>query len=565
MTATGASRPPRTGAVRLLITVLVVTMGLLVALGGVSVLVTPATAQESPAEPTTDATASPNVDAPAPDVDAPAYDDVVDLTFPVNGPTSYGDSYPAPRGGGTRVHKASDIMTDYGTGVHAAMGGEVSWITGIDKAVPHYGYMLSIDGDDGRRYSYIHLGRQDQGPESAYLPGIVRGARVERGQQIGWAGCSGNASCSAPHLHFEIEDETVTDPYGSHRMNPYASLLDAERRGDLPDPRQTLLDPCAASATVPETPVRRVSGGDPVATSVAVSATGWASATEAVIATSGDFADALAGAAFASERDAPLFLVGASLASTTAGELDRLGADKVTILGGPNAVAPEVQVALEAIVPVVERVAGSDRFATAAAISERLTNTGAEIALALGRHADPQRSWPDAIAAGALAGGDQTVPVLLSETDELPAETVSQLIRARESGVTKVLVIGGPEAIEAHVDKVIADLGLTVQRLAGENRYATSLAVAQAAAARSAVAPDTLVVASGESFVDALPAGPLAARAGGSLLLVPPCNLRDPSHVGAYVAGRYVDGYVVGARSAVSESVREVLTNAMAD
>ena len=167
---------------------------------------------------------------------AAAYDEAIDLTFPVGGPNSFIDDYHFCRGGANcpRRHRATDIMAPYGATVYAAMGGTITFITGLDGNPPSYGYMISIAGDDGRRYSYIHLGRQDLGPEEAYAPGLAKGDRVERGQAIGTNGCSGNASCTAPHLHFEIEDRSLTDPYGTHRMNPYASLVAARARGDLP-------------------------------------------------------------------------------------------------------------------------------------------------------------------------------------------------------------------------------------------------------------------------------------------------------------------------------------------
>jgi hypothetical protein len=164
-----------------------------------------------------------------------AYDAVVDITFPVAGSNTFQDDYDACRGTGcSRRHKATDIMAPYGAPVHAAKGGTISFITGLTSSLPSYGYMIRIAGDDGRSYSYIHLGRQDGPASEAYAPGLQKGSRVERGQLIGYAGCSGNASCSAPHLHFEIEDVRVLDPYGTHRMNPYRSLVDAVRRGDLP-------------------------------------------------------------------------------------------------------------------------------------------------------------------------------------------------------------------------------------------------------------------------------------------------------------------------------------------
>ena len=72
----------------------------------------------------------------------------------------------------------------------------------------------------------------------AYAPAAEVGARVERGQLIGWAGCSGSATCGGgEHLHFEIHDPAVVDPYDYHdheRINPYPSLVAAEERADYP-------------------------------------------------------------------------------------------------------------------------------------------------------------------------------------------------------------------------------------------------------------------------------------------------------------------------------------------
>lgn len=171
------------------------------------------------------------------------FDDVIDLTFPVNDYLSYRDDYLDPRGGGSRTHLATDIMTVYGEPVYAAMGGTIDLITGLDGNPPNWGYAIYIAGDDGRRYVYIHLGSQTGDPSEAYAPGMRHGVRVERGEHIGYAGHSGNASEAWPHLHFEIHDPSVHSPHATrsgdrdrdkHRMNPYPSLKDAERRGDFP-------------------------------------------------------------------------------------------------------------------------------------------------------------------------------------------------------------------------------------------------------------------------------------------------------------------------------------------
>jgi murein DD-endopeptidase MepM/ murein hydrolase activator NlpD len=181
---------------------------------------------------------------------------VVDLTFPVADPgnqVTFIDDFLYLRGGGSRLHAATDVMAPKHRPVHAAVGGTISF---APYPEPSYGWMISINGDDGRRYVYVHLNNDTPvrdangrwldddkgGVEHAYAPRIVdairtnghaRGLRIERGELIGWNGDSGNAKGVAPHLHFEIH---VTAEDGStHRINPWHSLVKALERGDVPE------------------------------------------------------------------------------------------------------------------------------------------------------------------------------------------------------------------------------------------------------------------------------------------------------------------------------------------
>ena len=198
---------------------------------------------------------------------------VVDITFPTQVGGRYGDDYTSPRGGGTRMHCATDILGLKHSGVYAAVGGT---ITSIPMSKPSYGYMISVRGDDGRTYSYIHLnddnpGTNDDaaGPGHAYAPGLARGSRIERGQLIGWMGDSGNAK-GTDHLHFEIHDPAVVNPLcetgGISRINPFFSLRAAEGRGDYggtvrPPARQARgIDRACPAGRVPEATFPDVSG-----------------------------------------------------------------------------------------------------------------------------------------------------------------------------------------------------------------------------------------------------------------------------------------------------------------
>jgi hypothetical protein len=179
---------------------------------------------------------------------APAYDDVIDLTFPVNpARVSIADWYDAGRVG--HVHQATDIMGTKLLPIYAAMGGEVTRMPLVDD---QYGYRLVVAGDDGRSYSYVHLNNDTPGTDDgrgtaaqAYAPGVALGSRVERGQHIAFMGDSGNAEDTGPHLHFSITDPAITDPYGTHIRNPYKSLLDAIKRGDIPTATAFAVGPSA--------------------------------------------------------------------------------------------------------------------------------------------------------------------------------------------------------------------------------------------------------------------------------------------------------------------------------
>lgn len=180
----------------------------------------------------------------------------LDLTFPVADPdngTHFSDSFLALRGGGSRLHAATDIMAPKHRPIHAAMGGTISF---APYPEPSYGWMIRIDGDDGYRYSYVHLNNDTPergsdgswldddagGVEHAYAPKIVEairrngtanGVRVERGELIGFNGDSGNAKGIASHLHLEIHVPARAGQ-DSYRINPYHSLRAALDRGDVP-------------------------------------------------------------------------------------------------------------------------------------------------------------------------------------------------------------------------------------------------------------------------------------------------------------------------------------------
>jgi putative cell wall-binding protein len=315
-----------------------------------------------------------------------------------------------------------------------------------------------------------------------------------------------------------------------------------------------LVTPSAGAQTAPSS---RLAGPDRITTAVAVSSAHWTTSPTVVLATAATYPDALAGGPLAASLSAPLLLTGsAALAESTAREIERLGARRVVVLGGPRALSTRVEQDVRALPsrPEVERVAGADRFATAAAVA-RMLEGSKQATTASGR------DFPDALAGGAFASRDHPSPTLLVSRHEVPDATRAALDRLEPDAVR---LVGGTSAVSAAVE---AELGSTtdLSRIAGDHRYATSRLVLDAVLRSRDDRPAPLVVASGATFPDALAAGPLAAHLDGLLLLVPPTRLTDRTD--AYLrrfAARFSSVVVVGGNRAVDPHVAAEIDAALA-
>lgn len=307
--------------------------------------------------------------------------------------------------------------------------------------------------------------------------------------------------------------------------------------------------------------VGRHAGTDRIATAVAVSAANWDTATDAVLATAGNYPDALAGGPLAARLDAPLLLTPTDqLHHAVRDELSRLGAQRVWLLGGPAALSQTVEDQLAAAGYDVHRFEGPDRFVTAAVIAAGLgPSPDGEVMITLGT------DWADALSAGALAAADR-LPTLLTAPTELPNATAQAL---EFMGAREVHLIGGTAAISRTVEDELLELGYQVNRLAGATRYGTSVAVAAEAMRRVPQDPFAVpvVFATGQKFPDGLASAALAARTGGTLLLVPGTGgLADVPELHTFLsddAHRFDLGHVVGGRAVVTDELRRQLRSAL--
>lgn len=158
-----------------------------------------------------------------------------------------------------------------------------------------------------------------------------------------------------------------------------------------------------------------------------------------------------------------------------------------------------------------DRIAGYDLYQTAAAVSQSGWPDGADNAiLALGE------DYPDALSAGPLAQ-KYNAPILLTGTYFLNSDTAAELKRLK---VKKVYIVGGYAVVSSGVESQLSSMGFSTVRIAGQDRYETSLKVAKEVGIGQGV-----FVTNGLTFADALSIGPIAAALKMPILLVPPQDL----------------------------------------
>lgn len=255
----------------------------------------------------------------------------------------------------------------------------------------------------------------------------------------------------------------------------------------------------------PQLLVDRLSGLDRYGTAVAISQELHQPGVDVVyVATGTGYADALAGTALAGSHEAPVLLTpGGSLSPGTAAELDRLDPGRVVLLGGTASISEQVAdlIGTAANAPVT-RLAGGDRYATAAAIAGEFTAPDI-VFVASGEQ------FADALA-GAARAGALDAPVLLVRPNQLPPATAAALTALAPS---QIRLLGGEGAVSAAVATALGGYG-AVTRIAGDDRYATAAAITA-----DYPSAQTGYLASGLEWPDALAGGALAAATGQPLLL----------------------------------------------
>ncbi len=205
---------------------------------------------------------------------------------------------------------------------------------------------------------------------------------------------------------------------------------------------------------------------------------------------------------------------------------------------------------------VIKVVAGDSRFETAVNVSKETHLDGAAKAVVLvGKDA-----VVDGLAAAPLAAAAEA-PILLSNVDGVNADTEAEIARVlgNDAADKTIYVVGGTSNISVDAEEKLAKLGATVKRISGDDRYKTSLAIADELAeltktSSRAAKPEAFVVG-GKGEVDAMSIASYAASKKAPIVVVNKDEVSKEAK--KLMTGK--DLVIVGGESSVSTDVQDEL------
>ncbi|MFL0196256.1 cell wall-binding repeat-containing protein [Clostridium sp. WILCCON 0269] len=265
-----------------------------------------------------------------------------------------------------------------------------------------------------------------------------------------------------------------------------------------------------------------------------------------VIASGTIFADSLSGSVLAAELNAPILLLNtksdSAVYSFITSKLNKNGT--VYILGREGAISTDIENKFKKLAYNVIRIGGLDRYDTCEQVNNNLNiPKGTPVFLASGE------DFPDALSAGAVAAIKQ-YPILVTQKDTLPPQTIHQLIKIKPSAI---YVVGGTGVISDNIFNTLNNYSSNVTRISGADRYATSLSICKSFDSEYGT---TVIFAAGSDFKDAVCASSLAAKYSAPIILTNN-NIKDSK---TYIDNsKYLNIYILGGTDEISTDVENAL------
>lgn len=284
------------------------------------------------------------------------------------------------------------------------------------------------------------------------------------------------------------------------------------------------------------TSVNRIAGSDRYETAVAISQSGWPGGSDsAVLAYGANFPDALCAGPLANKYKCPILLTGSLiLNNATAQELKRLKVNKVYIIGSHAVISQDIERQLSSLGISAVRIAGQDRYETSLKVAQ-------EVGISKGVFVTTGLDFPDALSIAPIAAANG-MPILLVPRDELTSQQKDFLTKNK---IPNSYIVKGYSDISNNV----VDQFPNNEVITGADPYVRNINLIQQF--ESSLDLDTIYVATGESFPDALAASALAQKGQNALILL----RRDtiPYSAQSFIRSKLISKFsVLGGTSVIS-------------
>ncbi|WP_144478244.1 cell wall-binding repeat-containing protein [Cytobacillus oceanisediminis] len=207
------------------------------------------------------------------------------------------------------------------------------------------------------------------------------------------------------------------------------------------------------------------------------------------------YSDTLVGATLNKKKNATILLVNDNdtILGAKIEEAKRLlkPSGKVYLLGGPATVSTKIESAFKKHFSV-ERIGGKDRLEVALNVAEMANPQPTELFLVYGL------VFSDALSVSPVAT-ERQAPILPQWGDKLKSE-IKDYVK-KHSSIKKVYIVSGTGVVPVSIESELKSIGISeVERIAGKDRFDTSLAIAQ----KFYPNPLSVSIANGLVFADAL-------------------------------------------------------------
>ncbi|WP_413307005.1 cell wall-binding repeat-containing protein [Bacillus sp. 1P10SD] len=287
--------------------------------------------------------------------------------------------------------------------------------------------------------------------------------------------------------------------------------------------------------------LKKLVGENRYSTAVEISKLGWSKADTVFLVNGWAIADGLTATPLASANDAPILLTTKeSIPDETFKEIQRLDVKTVVLIGGTSVISDSIKDSFEASGIMVSRIGGENRYETSLMIAQELDKVSEvnTVYMAYGY------GEPDALSIAAQSGKSKQ-PIILTEKQAVPTKTIDWL---KDEGLQTAYFIGGTTviapAIINQMNQITAQNVLN-NRLSGDNRLQTNAKVIETFYPQSTMS--TIMAANSDTtkLVDALSAGPLAAKYNVPVLLVSNYGL-DSAQIGALESKKTTNVHQIG-------------------